>query len=81
MKHRDKERASSEWISKFKTLSSSHVALKLLRDRAPRLTATCNQMNAPCEQLRSKKDPHGAWFIRRDVGQDLRNAGKILWQL
>ena len=72
MNHRDKKKASSEWISKFKTLSSSHVALKLLRDRAPRLTATCNKMNALSEQLRSKKDPHGASSIRRDVGHDLR---------
>ena len=72
MKHRDKKRASSERISNFKTMSSSHVSLKLLRDRALRLTATCNQMNASCEQLRSKKEPHCAWSIRGDVGQDLR---------
>ena len=72
MKHRDKKRASSEGIRKFKTMRSSHVALKLLRDRALRLTATFNQMNAPSEQLRSKKEPHCAWFFRRDVGQDLR---------
>ena len=53
-------------------MRSSHVALKLLRDQAPRVTATCNQMNALSQQLRSKKDPHCALSIRRDVGQDLR---------
>ena len=63
MKHRYKKRASSEGISKFKTVSSSDVTLKLLRDRTSRLTATCSKMNGPCEQLRSKKDPNGVVSI------------------
>ena len=68
----DKYRPSSEAISKLSTMSSSHAELKLLRHRTPRLIAPCNQMNPPCEQLRSKKDLHCAWSIRRDVGHDLR---------
>ena len=35
-------------------------------------TATCNQMNAPCEHLRSRKAPQCVWSIGRDVGQVLR---------
>ena len=38
-----------------------------------RLTATCNQMNAPCEKLRSKKSPPFSWLIPRDVGQGYAN--------
>ena len=35
-------------------------------------TGTCNQMNALCEHLWSKKAPECVWYIRRDVGQVLR---------
>ena len=45
------------------------------------LNATCNQMNAPCEQLRSKKVPHCAWSIQRNVGHVLRISEKIPLQL
>ena len=37
-----------------------------------KVTATCNQMNAPCEHLRRKKAPQCAWSIRRDAGHVLR---------
>ena len=41
-------------------------------DQAAIFSATCNQMNAPCEQLSSNKVPNCAWSIRQDVDQDLR---------
>ena len=52
-------------------------ALKILNDQAANLTAICNHMNAPCEQLRSKKGRHYAWSTRRDVSQRLRMQGAI----
>ena len=61
-----------QWISKLETMSVFHVELKWFRDRAARLTATCNQIDAPCEQLPSKKAPDCAWSIQQDVGQGLR---------
>ena len=67
--HREKERTNSWGISKVQTMSIYPVATKVLRDRASRFTATCNQMNASCEQMRSKKGPQCACSIRRDVGQ------------
>ena len=39
--------------------------LKFLSDGAAKITATCNQMNTPCEQLRSKKGPHCAFSLTR----------------
>ena len=68
------KRPTSEGISKLQRMSTIHVALKtlkLLRDRAARLTATCNQMNAQCVQFQSKKDPHCVCSIQRDVEQGL----------
>ena len=59
-------------ISKLETMSIIYVEVKWLRGRAARLTTTCKQMNAPCEQLRTMKAPHCTWSIRRDVGQGLR---------
>ena len=52
-------------------------ALKILNDQAVNLTAICNHMNAPCDQLRSKKGRHYAWSTRRDVSQRLRMQGTI----
>ena len=53
-------------------MNTIHVALKFIRDPAARLTETCNQVHALCEQLRSKKDRHCAWSIQQDVIQALR---------
>ena len=55
----------------YQLLTTIEVALKFLEDQAVILTPTCNQMNAPCEQIHRKKVLHCAWSIRRDVGQDL----------
>ena len=46
-------------------------------DQVASLTATCNQMNAPCEQLRSKKVPHWTSPTPRDVGQVLRKKKTV----
>ena len=35
-------------------------------------------MNQLCEKMRSKKDPHCAWSIRRDVGWSLRKEEAFL---
>ena len=66
-----KPNTNIQWISKLETISVFHVELKWFRDRAAILTATCNQINGPCEQLPSKKTPHSAWSIGRDVGEVL----------
>ena len=42
-----------------------------------RLTATWNQMNAPCEKLRSKKSPPFSWLIPRDIGQGYANLSSL----
>ena len=36
-----------------------------------KVTATCKQMNAPCEHLRRKKAPQYVFSIRQDKGQVL----------
>ena len=66
-----KKRTSSERIIKFQTLSIIDLALTFFRHRAASLPATCNQMNAPRKQLRSKKVRQCAWFIPQDIDQDL----------
>ena len=48
-----KIRTNSEVGSKIQTLSIIDAAQKSFRDWAARLPAACNQMNAPCKQLRS----------------------------
>ena len=46
-----------------------------------KVTATCKQMNAPCEHLRRKKAPQYVFSIRQDKGQVLPNVGNIPFQL
>ena len=46
--------------------------LTLVRERPAMLIATCSQMNAPVEQLRSMKCPQCASSIWWDIGQALR---------
>ena len=64
-----KIRNNPETSSKAEIFSIMDAAQKFLRDRTARLPAASNQMNAPCKQPRSKKVPHCAWSIRRDIGQ------------
>ena len=67
-----KIRNNPEASSKAEIFSIIDAAQKFFRDRTARLPAVSNHMNAPCKQLRSKKVPHCAWSIRRDIGQHLR---------
>ena len=57
---------------KYQLLNTVEVVLMFVVDQAAIFSATCNQMNAPCEQLSSNKVPNCAWSIRQDVDQDLR---------
>ena len=66
-----KIRTNSEASSKVETLSIIDAAQKFFRHPAARLPAACNQMNAPCKQLRNKKVLQCAWSLRLDVGQGL----------
>ena len=52
--------------------TSFAVCWNILRDRAAKFAATCNQISATCEQLPSEDCPYCAWSIRQDVGQLLR---------
>ena len=47
------------------------LLVKFLRKQAAKLTATCSQMTAPCEQLQSMKCRHCAWSFWRELGQGL----------
>ena len=66
-----KIKTNSVASSKVETLSIIDAAQKFFRHPAARLPAACNQMNAPCNQLRNKKVRQCAWFLRLDVGQGL----------
>ena len=50
-----KIRTNSDGSTKIQKLSNIDVAQIFLTEEAARLPATCNQMSAPCKQLRSKK--------------------------